>query len=419
MPQEDRMNPPCRRIAIILATALLSTAAALAAPAASPSGVGWPRQFTTARGNTVVVYQPQIETLEGAAITGRAAVSVTRKGETAPVFGVVFFTARVSVDRDARTVSLLSLKVSRVRFPDITEAREKAFAALLENEVPSWHLAGSYDRFLENLKVAERERRSAEGLQNQPPRIVFAETPTVLVTFDGEPQLRAVEGAQLETAVNTPFLVVFDPRSRQYYLAGGKRWWYRAADPKGPWQPIGEPPPEVAALAATAPAPAATPAAGAKAKAGDEPGDDDGTGEVRPPSIVVATEPTELIVSEGPPSLKPVDGLDLLYMDNSESDVLMDLAAQEYYVLLSGRWFKSKALRDGAWSYVPPDALPASFAKIPSDSPAGDVLASVPGTDAAEDAFLDAQIPQTAAVKRSEARLSVQYDGDPKFIGIE
>ena len=41
----------------------------------------WPREFTTPKGNTAVMYQPQIETFKGSTITGRAAVSVTKKDD--------------------------------------------------------------------------------------------------------------------------------------------------------------------------------------------------------------------------------------------------------------------------------------------------------------------------------------------------
>ena len=65
-----------------------------------------------------------------------------------------------------------------------------------------------------------------------------------------------------------------------------------------------------------------------------------------------------------------------------------------------------------------PDSLPASFGKIPPDSPIAGVRVSVAGTQEAEDALLDAQIPQTAAINRSEAKLDVTYDGDPTFTDI-
>lgn len=415
-----RLMPRSRATLSALAC-LLFAAAGHAAGTAGTSRVkdSWPRQFTTSRGNSVVVYQPQLETFKGDEITGRAAVSVTRKGETSPRFGVVFFTAHVSVDRDSRLVSILQVKINRVRFPNISPDREASFAALLEKEAPKWQLAVSYDRILENLKVAERERKSAEGLKNDPPRIVFAEEPTVLVVLDGEPQLRDIEGAPLKLVVNTPFLMMLDTRTNDYFLCGGTGWWYRSSAPAGPWEPVGRPPSEIASFAARAQAQQASERdrRGAGASAGSA--IRDGTEQARPPRIIVATEPTELIVSEGKPTFKPIDRLDLLLMDNTESDVLMDVGSQEYYVLLSGRWFKSKALSGGAWTFVSPAALPPSFAKIPPDSEAGEVLASVPGTDQAEDALLDAQLPQAAAIRRSEAKLEVLYDGEPQFVAIE
>jgi len=206
---------------------------------------------------------------------------------------------------------------------------------------------------------------------------------------------------------------VLDTRSNRYYLSGGKKLWYDAPDAKGPWRPVGGPPADIAGFAAQA--------AEAQRKDDADVPADDGTESANPPRIVVATEPTEIIVSEGKPSFKPVGGAtsELLEMDNTESDVLLDLSSQTYYALLSGRWFKSRKLDGSSWAYVPPDALPASFAKISPESEIGDVRASVPGTDEAEDAVLDAQIPQTTAVRRSEAKLDVQYDGEPKFVSIE
>jgi hypothetical protein len=374
----------------------------------------WPREFQTPKGNTVVVYQPQAETFQGDRVTGRAAVSFTKKDETAPKFGVVFFTARVSVDRDARLVSVLDMKVNRVRFPDITPEKEKKFSDNFEAEVPKWDVVFSYDRLLENVKVAQREKKSAEGLRNDPPKIVFAQEPTVLVSFDGEPAFRDVEGAPVKVAVNTSYFVVNDTRNGRFYLSGGKRWWYEAGSAIGPWRPVGGPPSDVAAFAAQA--------MEEQKKSDQDAPQDDGTEAASPPKVLVATEPTELVVTEGKPAFKPVGGTDgqLLAIDNTEGDVLLDVPKQDYYVLLSGRWFRSKSLgANAAWSYVAPDALPASFAKIPPESDSGDVRASVAGTDEAEDAVLDAQIPQTTPVKRAEAKLDVTWDGAPKFIPIE
>ena len=62
--------------------------------------------------------------------------------------------------------------------------------------------------------------------------------------------------------------------------------------------------------------------------------------------------------------------------------------------------------------------MPADFAKIPEGSKKDNVLASVAGTDAAREAVMDAQIPQTAKVDRKNASTDVTYDGNPQFENI-
>jgi hypothetical protein len=136
------------------------------------------------------------------------------------------------------------------------------------------------------------------------------------------------------------------------------------------------------------------------------------------PEVIVATEPTELIVTSGEPAYSPIDGTGLLLMSNTDADVFMEIASQRYFLLLSGRWYASDSLERG-WAWVPFDELPADFAEIPPDSEYGGVLASVPGTQQAADARNDAAIPQTAVVDRKQATLTVEYDGEPQFEPIE
>jgi hypothetical protein len=137
------------------------------------------------------------------------------------------------------------------------------------------------------------------------------------------------------------------------------------------------------------------------------------------PQIIVVTEPTELIVIEGDPRYAIVSGTDLLYVSNTEDDVFMHIGSQAYFVLLSGRWYTSAKLEQGTWSYVPADKLPTGFGEIPANSDKANVLVHVSGTPQAKEAVLDAYIPQTAAIERSEANVVVVYDGDPKFVVID
>ena len=88
------------------------------------------------------------------------------------------------------------------------------------------------------------------------------------------------------------------------------------------------------------------------------------------------------------------------------------------YLLLSGRWYRSKSQK-GPWTFVRADELPASFSDIPPASDIGGLRTSVAGTEEAEEAILDAAIPQTTAIKRDEASLTVSYDGEPKFEKIK
>jgi uncharacterized membrane protein YgcG len=135
--------------------------------------------------------------------------------------------------------------------------------------------------------------------------------------------------------------------------------------------------------------------------------------------MIVATRPTELLQSKGPPQLTPIPGTELLYLANSPNDIFMVLGAQTYYALISGRWFTAKALT-GPWAFVPGKALPADFAKIPPDHAMADVLISVPGTAQAKEAAIANQIPQTANVQRDAQPTPVAFDGgEPQWKTID
>ena len=139
----------------------------------------------------------------------------------------------------------------------------------------------------------------------------------------------------------------------------------------------------------------------------------------RPPTIVVATTPTELIVTEGEPSYVTIEGTKLQFVKNTTGNVFRHLGDQKTYVLVSGRWFRS-ASPEGPWEYVASDVLPEDFAKIPDDSPKENVKATVKGTPQAKEALIANSIPQTAAVRVSEAKIDPpRFDGDPKLAPIE
>ena len=132
------------------------------------------------------------------------------------------------------------------------------------------------------------------------------------------------------------------------------------------------------------------------------------------PRVLVATEPTELIAIDGPPRYAPLVEDDLLYVTNTESDVVREVSTQDLYVLIAGRWYRGRST-DGPWTYLRGDQLPGYFRRIPPDSPKGNLLASIAGTDQADDALADAEIPQTSAIRRGIVDFQVTYDGSPQF----
>ncbi|MCH7773544.1 MAG: hypothetical protein IH784_03945, partial [Bacteroidetes bacterium] len=134
--------------------------------------LGWPREVQ-AENAKILMYQPQVETFVGDKLTGRAAVSVTMKDSVNPVFGVVWLDARVSVDKDARTVDVLEITVTNVRFPNATEENEKNLAALLEKDIPTWDLTMSLDRLLVALDLVDKESNASKDLKNDPPIIIY------------------------------------------------------------------------------------------------------------------------------------------------------------------------------------------------------------------------------------------------------
>jgi len=368
---------------------------------AAPAWQQWPKQTLT-NGGQILMYQPQIETYKGDFLSARAAVSVTLSLTEEPVFGMVWFEGIAHTDRASRTVDMIDTQVTRVRFPDgITGAAE--LAQILESQIPRWSLHLSLDEVMTSLAFTEAQSRSSDDLSNEAPVIIFSTVPAFLVVLDGEPVMARVDETDLMRIVNTPFIVLLDTDTRTYYLKAGDAWM-KTRDMYGAWEVASKVP---AAAVAIAEDTDVSSARGMKSVP-------------KPllisevPAIVIATEPTELVVTDGQPEFQMITGTSLLYVSNTDNDLFLDISTQDMYLLLAGRWFTASR-KEGPWRYIAAENLPAIFASIPPYSIKGHVLASIPGTDQAMDAVADAYAPRTAAVRRSEAAVTVVYDGPPRF----
>jgi hypothetical protein len=387
----------------------------------------WPIGLNTPDGE-LVMYQPQPTALQGNQLSARAAVSWTPTGGQA-LYGTADFKARVMTDRDSQMVSLEDINSIQVHLPGATPQQEQQFATVAQHEMPGMGITFPLDQLLASLDTAQPAVQAAaqqgpaaapaEAFNNDPPKINFSSTPATLISVNGPPKMLPVDDHPgVQEVVNTPFIMLYDPAGRRYYLKAGTRW-VSATDIAGAWTNTTDVPADIQAAGdflATPPPGEATTEPGV-AGAGQSPASRPAelTEAAADTQIIVSTNPAELIVTQGPAQFTPIPGGQLLYCSNTQSDLFLYQPTQHYYLLLAGRWYVAPALL-GPWQYLPAAALPADFQNIPADSPKANVRASVPGTGEAREAVLNAEIPQTASVRRDAGKdVNVAYDGDPKF----
>jgi len=398
-----------RVVVAALAVTLISLGSAQAQD--TPSWA-WPREISSGAA-VITMYQPQLDTWEKNTVEARAAVSVKATADAAPIFGAVWLSAQFETDRDTRMVSFTDISVPSVRFPEATDEQQTKLAGILEAEIPKWNLEISLDVLLPTLDLAQRGDRAEAELGNAPPKIIVRYDPAVLILIDGEPDFEPVGGSQLQRVANTPYVIVKDDTG--FYLASNETW-FTAGTITGPWKATSDLPADVEQIDTQL---TAQWQQQEQQQAGGLPAVSVDTTNDRVPEIVVSLEPAELIFIDGGIELAPLAGHELLYVGNTDSDVVYEVASQTYSVLLSGRWYQSKDLDRGPWEYVANDKLGDTFSTIPADSDIGYLRAHVAGTDEAREAMLEQSVPQTAEVKRSDTSFTAEYDGEPKFEAID
>ena len=408
------MDARLATIAFTLCAALAATApsAALAQPAAAPPANlpadPWPRDVSIANA-AVLVYQPQVNSWVGNQIDMRMAAALKPTGAAQETFGVVFATARTQVDKAARTVVFQNLQVSKVDFPTLPD-RGAGYVAALQTSLGKQMQSISLDR-LEAALAAAGIKAAPVEVQNNPPQVVVSYTPAILVPVDGAPVWKPVPGdSRFQRVINTHALILKGGLGDQLYLHVYDGW-LSAASITGPWtqsnvQPLGMD--DVARKLAQS---GQVDLLDGGPKANPKPTLAGG----RVPNIVVSQAPTELIVFKGQPDFVPISGTQLLWASNTTSDVFVDTTNNNYYVLMSGRWFRAPQL-GGPWAFVAANALPADFARIPPASQAGAVLPTVAGTPQAQEALISNSIPQTATVPlKNGPSFTPSFDGPPQY----
>ena len=386
-----------RCIVASLVLVLVSVAAGFAQDA------GWPR-LRTENGNTLIIYQPQVDDWRNfTELNCRMAISLTPKGGK-PVVGVLVMTGDTQVDNDRKMVWISNIRIAKTHFPSLDPGTAEKMDRLTRKFLPQ-----TIEISLPRLAALVPKKGSVPGVQlkSDPPAVFVSYKPAILLDLDGQPVRAPVQNARLEYVVNTHWPLFFDTQASMFYLLAGEQWLASEAL-KGPWSAVKKLPQDME-------------------KAVKEPQWADLKKFIPPraksaavvPAVFYSTTPAEIILFNGKPEYAQIPGTRLRYATNTTSYLFLYTPTNHYYYLTAGRWFSADSL-GGPWTFATP-SLPADFARIPPSSPAGQVLASVPGTEEAKDAVLLAQIPTTVIVDPAAAAadVKVSYVGDPQFVLIE
>ena len=192
---------------------------------------GWPRTFTSGT-DKFLIYQPQVDKWDGNRIYVYSAVELTTGKESAARYGVVWFNARTEVDKINRLVTLDQIQITKVTFPAATE-KEAELTTLLQKKVPGATKTMSLDRMEAALEASGEEVKGVD-VKNDPPKVIIATKPSLLVLIDGIPQLREIQGTKLQRVINTRAVLLFENDKKTYYLRV-QDWWLQAKELEGPW----------------------------------------------------------------------------------------------------------------------------------------------------------------------------------------
>jgi hypothetical protein len=358
----------------------------------------WPRNLDFDHG-VIQLYEPEIEKFEGNRVEALAAVAI-KMGATGPVFAAISFSAISESAPTSAFVTIHDIELTELHFGEGVDQHPGELVSALEQELGNLTLT-----IEQSHRIASSGAEidvTGVGVKSEPVHILYRTVPSVLVALDGEPKLQAIENSDLSWVANSTYPMLYQLGS--YYLLIGTESGYRSTSPHGPWTQVAQLPANIRNLFNQA---------GPDSSELDVPGFDN-------PDIIVATEPTELLFSEGIPAWAPLAGMQLLYMTNTDSDIFLDLQSGRHYVLLQGRWYTGLLEKTGStWLPANNDALPAAFGDIDVLSPKSHVLAFVDGTPQARAALLENKLPQGKAVPRNDTSFEAEWDGEPVFETVE
>src|SRR4030095_4544343 len=187
----------------------------------------WPRQFKVNNAN-VLVYQPQVDSWENNILSFRAVVSVTPNGSKQETLGVIWATARTQVNRVSRIVVLEDIKLTKSNFPTLPDQGASYMRALQQQSVPSQRTI-SLDRLQASLIATGNVQPPTVPVNNDPPQIIIAQAPAILVSISGSPVVRPVPSTTFARGITTEARMLRAQGDSNYYLHVYDVWVYAGA----------------------------------------------------------------------------------------------------------------------------------------------------------------------------------------------
>jgi hypothetical protein len=368
------------------------------APETPTDRLKWPRFIENDKG-TLKIYQPQVEQWDKDTIKCHMAIEITLKDKGSPIYGALWVIGTTDTDFEERLVQLANFKVSRIEIPSADPNSIKKLENFINTILLNKTKVISLDRLLASAaSVPEAVSIKSIHVNLKPPNIIVTQTPSVLLTIDGDPLLQPIGSTGLNFVANANMDLFYYPAMKKYYLFIGEQW-LSASDLKGDWQKNITPPEIFKEI----------PDDYERAYIKDliEVKSD------KTVAVLLAKPPAELIVIDGAPSMKSMPGTNLMYAANTEQNLFFHRSEGLFYYMSSGRWFRSRRL-NGPWVSIGDD-LPEGFSKIPDGHPKSSVRVSVPGTPESKEAVIEASIPRKITVDRKKTTVSVTYHGEPKF----
>jgi len=321
--------------------------------AAAPEATRWPLGVGPADA-PFTLYQPQVDRWEDDRFEGRAAVSLRRKGDPEPTFGVVWFRARTSLEHAPGQVALEGIEVVKASFPwerdggrDLLESLRQAGIGAVTVPLASLNASPA---------VSRAERRQASVPPRPPePRVFVAAGPAVLVLVDGDYVIRPVPETNVLRVVNTRSLLLQDAGTSRFYLPMGNVWLVAAA-PNGRWSVAKKVPPGLDAVRKAA---AAEPGVETYARPGEAVAALLRSG--RAPAVFVSTTPAVLASKGAKGAAAPAVRAPAIHRASRPGDLFAGPDGNVYRMLASGAWEKTNG-RDwyplqSARKNGPPSAL--------------------------------------------------------------